>query len=277
LVRDRQSFVHRIFAVGLLLLAVEEALRGLSFQAILPDDVLFWHKRILGVSALVGAVWIAFSVTYARADASKFLARWKWALIGAGAIPCLFIVAFRRSLVAGSFELVGPGRWFLPLAWPGQALALFVLVASVLILFNLERTIRSSTGRMRWQIKFLALGVGGLFALRVYLSSQALLFFPHRYGSGLRVRSCASRGEPSLHALSAAGRSLSVDVYLSTDAIRNSLTIVLAGIYLLAVGCLAYTVRYFNPNRSLPLDAFAVFLSLTVLGVLLLSNRCGGG
>ena len=273
LVRDRQSFVHRIFAVGLLLLAVEEALRGLSFQAILPDHVLFWHKRILGVSALVGAVWIAFSVTYARADASKFLARWQWALIGAGAIPCLFIVAFRRSLVAGSFELVGPGRWFLPLAWPGQALALFVLVASVLILFNLERTIRSSTGRMRWQIKFLALGVGGLFALRVYLSSQALLF--SRIDTGLgSVSAVALLAANVLFTLSLLrGRSLSVDVYLSTDAIRNSLTIVLAGIYLLAVGVLAYTVRYFNPNRSLPLDAFAVFLSLTVLGVLLLSNR----
>ncbi len=259
LVRDRQSLVHRIFAVGLLLLAVEEALRGLSFQAILPDHVLFWHKRILGVSALVGAVWIAFSVTYARADASKFLARWKWALIGAGAIPCLFIVAFRRSLVAGSFELVGPGRWFLPLAWPGQALALFVLVASVLILFNLERTIRSSTGRMRWQIKFLALGVGGLFALRVYLSSQALLFsrIERVWAPCPQLR--FSRRTFSSRSLLLRGRSLNVDVYLSTAAIRNSLTIVLAGVYLLAVGLLANTVRYFNPNSSLPLDAFRGF------------------
>ena len=41
----------------------------------------------------------------------------------------------------------------------------------------------------------------------------------------------------------------------------------------LPLGYWRTTVRYFNPNRSLPLDAFAVFLSLTVLGVLLLSNR----
>ena len=126
---------------------------------------------------------------------------------------------------------------------------------------------------MRWQIKFLALGVGGLFALRVYLSSQALLF--SRIDTGLgSVSAVALLAANVLFTLSLLrGRSLSVDVYLSTDAIRNSLTIVLAGIYLLAVGVLAYTVRYFNPNRSLPLDAFAVFLSLTVLGVLLLSNR----
>src|SRR5881296_3243577 len=62
------------------------------------------------------------------------------------------------------------------MGWPGGALRFFVLFVSLLILFNLERTVRSSTGRMRWQIKFMALGAGGLFALRVYLASQALLF-----------------------------------------------------------------------------------------------------
>src|SRR5215471_3017223 len=52
----------------------------------------------------------------------------------------------------------------------------FILFGSVLIVFNLERTLRSSVGRMRWQIKFVALGVGGLFALRIYLASQSVLF-----------------------------------------------------------------------------------------------------
>src|SRR5262249_24166629 len=53
----------------------------------------------------------------------------------------------------------------------------------------------------------------------------------------------------------------------------NSFTIILAGIYLLSVGLLARFARYVLPNQSLPLDAFIVFLSLTALGVLLLSNR----
>jgi hypothetical protein len=39
------------------------------------------------------------------------------------------------------------------------------------------------------------------------------------------------------------------------------------------VGVLAHVVRYFRTSSSLPFDAFVVFLSLTVLGVLLLSNR----
>ena len=273
LIRDRRSLVHCIFAIGLLLLAVEEVLRGLSYRAILLEDVVYWHKRILAFSALVPAVWLAFGITYARAEASKFLAKWKWPLVGLGAIPVFIVVFFRNSILADVVTVPKAGRWSLPLGWGGQALELFVLVTSILILFNLERTIRSSTGRMRWQIKFLALGVGGLFALRVYLSSQELLY--QRIDTGLgAVSAVALLAANLLFTLSLIrGRSLSVDVYLSTTAIRNSLTIILAGVYLLAVGLLGHTVRYFSPSGSLPLDAFAVFLSLTALGVLLLSNR----
>src|SRR5688572_10014467 len=78
LIRDRHSLVHRIFSIGLFFLAVEEALRGFSYRAISLTEVVFWHKRIFLVSALVPVIWLAFSITYARADASRFLARWKW-------------------------------------------------------------------------------------------------------------------------------------------------------------------------------------------------------
>jgi hypothetical protein len=157
--------------------------------------------------------------------------------------------------------------------WPGRVVKLVVLMAAILILFNLERTIRSSTGRMRWQIKFMALGVGGLFALRVYLYSQELLF--KRVDTGLgSLSAVALLAADVLFTLSLIrGRSLNVDVYLSTTTIQNSLTIVLAGVYLLVVGLMAHVVRYFRTSGSLPFDAFLVFLSLTLLGVLLLSNR----
>jgi putative PEP-CTERM system histidine kinase len=218
-------------------------------------------------------IWLAFSVTYARADASGYFSRWKAALIGSGSALILVVIFMRKSLFTGTAHLQDAARWSLPLAWPGQALQLFILVASILIVFNLERTIRSSTGRMRWQIKFLALGVGGLFALRVYLASQSLLYETLDTGLG-PLSAVALLAANILFTMSLArGLSLNVDVYLSAAAIRNSLTIILAGIYLLAVGALAHLVRYFSPSRSLPLDAFLVFLSLTALGILLLSNR----
>jgi putative PEP-CTERM system histidine kinase len=126
---------------------------------------------------------------------------------------------------------------------------------------------------MRWQIKFMALGVGGLFSLRLYLASQSLLYANIDTAFGT-INALALLAACALFAISLSrGRVLNVEVYLSTATIQNSLTIILAGIYLLVVGVLARVARYASPSGSLPFDAFIVFIAVTFLAVLLLSNR----
>src|SRR5262249_7219407 len=138
---------------------------------------------------------------------------------------------------------------------------------------NLEQTVRSATGRLRWQIKFMILGVAGLFALRIYLASQSLLYSTVDT-SLITINALVLIAANLLFAISLLrGSSLNVDVYLSTTAIHNSLTIILTGIYLIAVGLLARLARTLSPTGSLPLDAFTVFVFLTALAALLLSNR----
>src|SRR5262249_34016093 len=67
--------------------------------------------------------------------------------------------------------------------------------------------------------------------------------------------------------------SLDVDVYLSRATIQNSLTIVLAGVYLVSIGVLARITDSLFPAHPLPLNAFLIFLSLTGLAAFLLSDR----
>ena len=274
LLRDRSSFVHRVFAAGMVVFAGEEILRGVSYGAVLPEDVIYWQKRLIVFSLLLPGVWLAFSVGYARVNSQRLLSTWKWVLLTATTGPLLFIAIFRKSIFTGSIFLQDAARWSISLGWSGRALQFFFLIASVLILFNLERTVRSSTGRMRWQIKFMALGVGGLFALRIYLASQSLLFAALDTGLG-PINAVALIAANLLFAASLfRGSSLNVDIYLSRTAIQNSLTLILAGMYLVTVGVLARLARYVSPaGSSLPVDAFFVFLALTALGVLLLSNR----
>jgi len=59
---------------------------------------------------------------------------------------------------------------------PGTVLNLLVLLAVVLVLMNLERTYRAAVGTMLWRIKFMILGLGVIFAVQLYVSSQVLLF-----------------------------------------------------------------------------------------------------
>src|SRR5262245_23789741 len=79
LVRDRYSFVHGLFAAGMGLLAGEEVLRGLSYVALLPTDVLYWQKAILIISPLISGVWLVFSIVYARTTNTDFV-NWRWIL-----------------------------------------------------------------------------------------------------------------------------------------------------------------------------------------------------
>jgi len=274
LFRDRHSHVHLMFSAGMVLFAAEEMFRGFSAGVVLPEDVLHWQERVLVVSALLPGIWLAFSVNYARANTQKVKAWWNWALLAVCVAPVPFIALFRRSLFTGTAHLSG-AQWSLSLGWSGRALMYFMLVNAVFIVFNMERTIRSSIGRTRWQLKFMALGVGGLFALRIYIGSQSILFSTLNTGFGTTC-AMALLAANLLFAFSLArGRSLNVDVYFSRATIQNSLTIILAGIYLLAVGLLAHLTRNYLPTavQSLSLDAFIVFVSLMGLAVLLLSNR----
>ena len=271
----RQAFLCASdFAAGMFLFAVEELLRGMSYGTVLPADAIYWQKRVIGASALIPAVWLAFSSPMHGSTLGICLSKWKWAFARSRAWPRLVCCGLSKVTL-----MPAPSTWKTPtdgrFSWvgPDAFCRSFSCVCSLLILFNLERTVRSSTGRMRWQIKFMALGVGLLFALRIYMASQQLLFSTVDTGF-VTTNGVALIAANLLFAISLLrGNSLNVDVYLSTTAIQNSLTIILVGIYLLAVGVLAHVATYFSRNDSLPFDAFVIFISLTALAVLLLSDR----
>src|SRR5262245_5906575 len=105
LFRDKHSFVHGAFGVGMLLLASEELFRALSYGAVLPADAIYWQKRVLAASALIPAAWLAFSISYARFNAQKLLRQWKWVLFGVALAPVPFMGVFRKSLFAGAIYL----------------------------------------------------------------------------------------------------------------------------------------------------------------------------
>lgn len=236
LARDRRSFANRSFAAGLILLASMEIFAGAR----------------LALFVFVPGVFLIFSLSFARAEYRKYLASWKYVIVASLILPAtalLFPVNSQRNCYA------------------------LILVFTVCILANLERTLRASTGYIRWQIKFVVLGMACICASWIYISSQALIYreldpvlvIIHPvmliiagifFGWGL-----------------ARSQYLNVDVYLSRTTIQYSLTALLVSVYLVILGVLAYFVRYYNPHRLLPIDALIVLLALAILAVLLLSDR----
>jgi putative PEP-CTERM system histidine kinase len=64
-----------------------------------------------------------------------------------------------------------------------------------------------------------------------------------------------------------------LEVYPSQSVLQSSLTVLLAGVYLLIVGVFAKVVVYFGGDTAFAAKAFVVLVSLVVLAVLLQSDR----
>lgn len=273
LVFRERSFARWSFAAGMVLLSVETVLAELSRTAILPGEVVRWqYFRFMTLSFLPGT-WLLFSLSYSRGNYREFLASWRFVLGAAFLLPTGLVLGLNDQLMAGTLSSRTILEQFVVLGPAGYALHLVFLLGSVVIVMNLERTFRASIGTMRWRIKYLLLGVGVLFAGRIYTSSQSLLF--SAIDPSLELVNCAALllgCALIVVSLIRAGH-FNVDVYPSRAVLSSSLTFILAGLYLLIVGGVAEVVSHFGGTKAFALKVFLVLISLVILVLLLLSER----
>jgi putative PEP-CTERM system histidine kinase len=277
LVRQRPSVAGCCFSGGMILLAAEALLDGLSACAVNADAMTQWHMLSAVVASLLPVIWVCFSLTYSRGNYREFLFRWRFGLIALLLVPVGFSLGFRNEM----FNLVPPSdihpRWWLSFTRFGNALNVVLLIANILILVGIENTFRAAAGTMRWRIKFVVLGLAIIFGARLYTRSQALLFS----GQDIAITS------PDTAALLIGCALISVaylrtgfieiDVYPSQAVLQSSITIVLAGAYLFIVGVMAQIIALFGKAVGFRFHAFVVLLAIALLGVLLLSDRVRQG
>ncbi|HEV2391367.1 MAG TPA: XrtA/PEP-CTERM system histidine kinase PrsK [Verrucomicrobiae bacterium] len=268
-----RSVARWSFAAGMAVLAAESVFSGLGAKAGLPGDVAYWEDwRAIAMSFLPG-VWLVFSLSYGRGNSQEFLRKWVVWLAVAFVAPIGLVVVFDEELLALVARSDAGQGWLLRLTTPGLALEFFVLVSAILVLMNLERTYRAAVGTMRWRIKFMVIGLGILFAVRAYTSSQALLFRSidlslQGVNSAALLMACLL----IIRSLFRAGH-FEVSVYPSQSVLQNSFTVLIAGVYLMIVGVLAKLVAFLGGAASFELKAFLILVLVVLLTVALLSDR----
>ncbi len=273
LARDVRSPAYRAFALGMAALAAETILSYLSLDAVLPGEALRWSKWRLNAAAFIPGSWLLFSLTYARRNYDEFGRTWKWALIGFFAVPVGLASLGRNYLFSGYARASADGNWIIPIGWAGYGFYISLLLCSVLILANLEKTLRTSYGATRWQIKFSILGAGVLFAARVYTSAQVLLFSAVSTEVFIFNSIILVVGNILLIFSAIRNRLRDVKIYVSQDVLRGSLTFLVIGIYLLGVGVFAKVAVYLGIGKVLFQNALIVFAALLGMTVLLLSEK----
>jgi putative PEP-CTERM system histidine kinase len=270
-IRGRRSASNLFFSAGMLMLAAESIFQGISLAASAAGQIEQWQSLTFVTKPLLVAIWFCFSLTYSRGAYSR---SWKTALILVGLL-CPFAAAiwFRETLVrALPYSKTDP-TWWLHFGAPGKVLNLILLIGIVLILMNLERTLRSAVGTVRWRIKFIILGLGVIFGVRIYTRSQDMLFSGHQLAlasieTGAVILGCL------LIATGFLRRGFSeIDLYPSRAVLHASLTVMLVGGYLLIVGLLAQVAGQLGGARNFQLQAFLLLIGLVVLAILLLSEK----
>ena len=271
--RKRRSIASWCFAAGMLAFALESVFGEMWREALLPEDAAFWETLTLVTKSTLPGIWFCFSLSYSRGDAREFLTKSRYLLLAAFLLPIGISVVFQEQLAPVLPYSSSSESWWIGLHGAARMLNGLLLITTVLILMNLERTLRSAVGTMQWRIKFVVLGLGIVFGTRVYTQSEALLFA----GNTLALINVETGALLIGCVLIALGYVRSgfreIDVYPSRAVLHTSATVLLVGAYLFVVGVLAQVVARTDWARSFQLQAFIVLLGIVFLAALLLSNR----
>ncbi len=276
LLQDWETFTHRIFGLGMLALGLEQIFTILATNAVILEKVLFWSNLSLPCAAVTPGLWLFFTYSLARPngkDRKDVPTLVRWLVLPVLGLPLFLVFSFWNSFFSGYPVHQPPIGSLIRLGPGGHVFHLFLILGSTVVLAGLERTFRAAVGQARWEMKFLLLGLGSIFAIRIYTSSQSLLF------SAVATKQQIVEAAALLVAIGLMTVSLRrvrifrFGLHLSKTLLTQSITVVLVGVYLLSAGVLVQLIGFLGWEPSLPLDVLLFFLALVVLGVLLLSDR----
>lgn len=262
------------FLLAMLLMSVEAVFQLLSLRAPSTDEMIQWQKGAWVPMALLPAVWLCFSLTYARGDALRFLQRWRLVLLLAVSVPLLLLFVGWDNLIRSvvwSRDI--SGNWFFETGGAGKGLFACMVIVQSLVLANLESTFRSAVGTVRWKIKYAIIGLALWCGAQIYTSSQVMLYSAR--GVELSTINAAAGILAGLFFSIAIFRSRlsKVEVYPSPTALHKSLAIILAGVYLLVVGLVAKAASWFGGGNAFPIASVVILLGVAGFGVICFSDR----
>jgi len=261
------------FVLGMVGLAVEAA-AGLALITLTEqvDDRLFWLR--FHEAAALGLL-IPWSVFVAGLFAP---AKGRWPLplrlglgagslaIGAVAVTVVTLPAFKLPDIAAPFYAAQLDRL-------GQVSTTVQLVITVALLGALDTYLRGSRHEDRWRMKYLVVGLGGIFLMRFFLLSQMLLF---QVLLGVYLTTAAATlvlGNLAVGASLVRTRLLRSEVTVSRDLVYRSLVVVALGGYLLVLGALGWLLKFLGIQEELLWGSVLVFVSALAVGAVLLSEN----
>jgi len=218
-------------------------------------------SQLFFVETLHGAAWLFF------------LGATLHGAVGSGP---LWIVRYGTILLPIGTLTAGVGlelysRYDLQAPGAGSITVICSLLIALFMLVAIEQIYRNARESQRHSIKFLCLGVGGIFAYNLFLYSNAVLAGEISellwVVRGFVVAMCV----PLIALAAQRSPSWSGGIFVSRQIVFHSATLISAGIYLSVVGITVYYVRFVGGQWG-PAAQIIVFCAAVIALLLLFSS-----
>ena len=269
----RPGWIMWSFSFGMVAFGVESfATAMLLGGAETPGTHIFWLDVVEASRIAAPLAWVVFVGSLTRHHGAALPPVWRAGLTTG---TTLALALFGAVVTLGGFSVsLAPGRFELAvLTRVGVASASLQLVLTVAVLVALEACLRTSRGMSRYRIKFLMLGLGGVFLVRFYVLSQVALFRAIT-AAELNVGIATLLIGNLVLAVSLARAWLpESQLAVSRAVVYRSVIVVVLSVYLLAVGGLGWLLNYLQIPENVFWVTLAVFVSALVLAAVLLSDQ----
>ena len=164
--------------------------------------------------------------------------------------------------------------FLLPTSLPGTPLwrSLAILLMAIVGLILVEQVYRNTPPQRRWQIKFLCLGLGGIFAFDLFLYADLVLF------QSMESTTWRARGIVNAMVAPLLGIALSrrfparSEAQVSRHLLFHTTALMGTGLYLLAIGTAAYFLRQLGGEIGTLLQVSFLFGAALLLTLVLFSG-----
>jgi putative PEP-CTERM system histidine kinase len=237
-----------------------------------PASRLLWLRvwLIAGLGLLIP--WGIFVTRLGDPQGAPLSRVRRLALVGAG-LAVTAAVAAVLALPAFVPTDVAEGFYAAQLEVAARWSVIVQMVLSVGLLAGLEVCLRNAPRVSRWRVKYLILGLGGIFLARFFFLSQMLLFQVVLASYLITGGALQTAGSVVVALFLLRDRRLAADLQLSPQVFYRSILVGVLGLYLLAVGGLGWLLNYFR----IPAEAFwgsvVIFVTAIALAAVLLSEH----
>jgi putative PEP-CTERM system histidine kinase len=260
------------FSLGMAGFAAESVVFLLLFTRALPaadPATLLTLGQV--VALVVPLAWARFVVALDGAPGVAVAAgpRVTLGVAAAGALASVGVV-----LAFPAFRVpAGPQMFDGAALTPAGAFAtVFQLLTTVGVLAGLEASLRASRGESRWRIKYIVLGLGGIFLVRFYVLSSALLVGSVTASALAMQPASLFLGGLVIAASLLRERVQEANLTIARALLYRSVVVAVLGVYLLMAGVMAWLVNWLDVPEALFWSSVAIFVSALGLSAVLLSE-----